>query len=305
MSLRLGVMCAVIDPSGNILLSRRSDLNTWTLPGGRLDAGERLEHAARREVEEETGVAARIERAMGLYYFAGWRRMNLLYTGSPFGGSIQDKTRETRANRYFSAGSLPQGVLGAKEALVETRPQLRIVSSTREELLRLRLRFGRRWLYSRLTGHPEPRFPRFNVRAVAVILENSARRVLTVPGAGFNPGDTAAGFRMLPRVVCAGEVAPWEQLAQSIRRWVASTLSLQWVGLWEDVSRGMVEFVFAATVPEIDLPNGAQWTITRNAALSDRDMAYVERVKPTYSRDPVWTIVVRDEPTDIITQEGR
>ena len=304
MSLRLGVMCAVLDSSENILLSRRGDLNTWNLPGGRLDPGERLEHAAQREVEEETGVIAEVERAVGLYYLAGWRRMNVLYSGSPVGGSLRDKTRETRANRYFTSGSLPQGVLGAKDALTETRSPLRVISSTREELMRLRLRFGCRWLFNRLSGHPEPKFPRINVRAVAVILENSAHRVLTLPGAGYSPADTAAGYRTLPRVVCEGEIAPWEQLTQSIRRWITSTLSLQWVGLWENADRGLFEFVFAATIPETELPNGAQWTTTRNAAFSDRDMAYIEHIKPSYPRDPVWTIVAHDEPTDIITQEG-
>src|SRR3954453_11680800 len=135
-------MCAVSDHGGNVLLSRRGDLNIWTLPGGRLDSGERLESAALREVEEETGVKAEIERAVGLYYLAGWRRMNVLYAASLSGGSLRDKTRETRANRYFSAGSLPQGVIGAKESLAETRMQPRVIASTREELLRLRLRFG-------------------------------------------------------------------------------------------------------------------------------------------------------------------
>ena len=117
-----------------MLLSRRGDLNTWTLPGGRLDSGERLEDAALREVEEETGVEARIERAVGLYYLAGWQRMNILYAASPTGGSLRDKTRETRANRYFSAGSLPQSVIGAKEALAETRPQPRVITSTRARI---------------------------------------------------------------------------------------------------------------------------------------------------------------------------
>jgi ADP-ribose pyrophosphatase YjhB (NUDIX family) len=293
-------MSAVIDHGGNVLLSRRGDLNTWTLPGGRLDVGERLEHTAQREVEEETGVEAQIERALGLYYFAGWRRMNVLYAGSPIGGSLRDKTRETRANRYFSPGSLPQGVLGAKEALAETRPQPRVITATREELLRMGLRFGLRWLVNRLSGHPEPKFPQFNVRAVAVILGDSTRRVLTLAGPGYNPADTAVGFRMLPRVVCDGEIPPWEQLAQLTERLSGSALHYQWVGLWEDADRGMFEFVFAATLHERELPNGVQWTTTRNAAFSDRDMAYVERVKVTYARDPIWSIVARDEPNDVI-----
>ena len=309
MSLRLGVMSAVMDRGGNVLLSRRGDLNTWTLPGGRLDPGERLEHAAQREIEEETGIEARIDQALGLYYLAGWQRMNVLYAASPTGGSLRDKTRETRANRYFSPGSLPQGVIGAKAALADTRPPPSVITSSRSALLRLRLRFGLRWLGNRLSGHPEPTFPQFNVRAVAVVLGDSTRRVLTLAGPGYNPHDTAAGFRMLPRVVCTGEVPPWEQLTHWLERLSGAPIDLQWVGLWEDVDRGMFEFVFAAALHERELPNGVQWTTTRNAAFSDRDMAYVERVKVTYADDPIWTIVARDQPTDMIlslhSREGK
>jgi ADP-ribose pyrophosphatase YjhB (NUDIX family) len=70
--LRLGVVCAVVDDEGRLLLSQRGDLGVWGLPGGRLDAGERLDAAAAREVLEETGVVVKVERAVGLYYLAGW-----------------------------------------------------------------------------------------------------------------------------------------------------------------------------------------------------------------------------------------
>ncbi len=304
MNLRLGVMCAVIDENGNILLSRRGDLNTWTLPGGRLDVGEHLEAAAMREVQEETGISVTIERAAGLYYLADWRRMNVLFVGRPQGGRLQDKTRETRANRYFTEGSLPQKVIGAKEALGSSRPQ-KIIVSTPAELRRLKLRFGWRWVYNRLSGHPEPKFPVFNMRAVAVLIDEVSRRVLTLPGPGYNAADSAIGFRMLPRVACDGEAAPWDQLALSIQQMIGVTPGFQWVGLWEDTERAMIEFVFAATLRERDLPGSFQWTTSRNAAFSDRDLAYVERVKPSFARDPIWSIVAREEPSDLIMQEAK
>ncbi len=294
-------MCAVIDDGGNLLLARRGDLGTWTLPGGRLDHGEHLQEAARREVREETGISARIERAVGLYYLAGWRRMNVLYAGFPVGGMLLDRTRETRSIRYFSDGSLPQGVLGAKDAQASIRPAPRIIATTRQQLWRLRLRFGWRWVVNRLSGHPEPKFPQFNVRAVAVILGESGKRVLTLPGPNYSPSDSVVGSRTLPRVLCDGDTPPWEQLAQHVNRAIAAPLAFQWVGLWEDAERGMYEFVFAATLPERGIPSAAQWTTVRNGAFSDRDVAYVERVKLSYARDPVWTILSQDDPYDIIT----
>jgi 8-oxo-dGTP pyrophosphatase MutT (NUDIX family) len=39
-----------------VLLVHRPKYDDWTLPKGKLDAGERYQDAARREVEEETGV---------------------------------------------------------------------------------------------------------------------------------------------------------------------------------------------------------------------------------------------------------
>src|SRR5579871_3854507 len=209
-------MGAVIDDNGNILLSRRGDLNIWTLPGGRLDVGENLDEAAAREVREETGINVRIDRAAGLYYLADWHRMNVLFAGRPQGGYLQDRTRETRDNRYFTEGSLPQKVIGAKEALGSSRPQ-KIIAATPAELRRLKLRFGWRWLYNRLSGHPEPKFPVFTIRAVAVLIDDVSRRVLTLPGPGYNAADSAIGYRMLPRVTCDGESAPWDQLALSVQ----------------------------------------------------------------------------------------
>ena len=299
MSVRLGVMCAVIDDSGSVLLSQRGDLNLWTLPGGRLDAAERLEDAATREVREETGIVAGIERAIGLFYYAGWRRVNVLYAGFPLGGELVEKTRETSASRYFPPESLPHSVIGARAALAATRHLPHVIASTRRKRLRLRLRFGRRWLVNWLSGHPEPKFPKFDVCAVAVILGDSSRRVLTLPGEQLS--EASGGLRMLPRVACDGSAAPWDQLAELVQRSVALKLKFQWVGLWEDVERGRFEFVFAATAPEGELPDGAQWTVARNAAFGDRDMVYVRYVKPSYARDPVWTLANRDDTIHMIT----
>lgn len=281
--LRLGVQCAVLDDDDRLLLSRRGDLNSWTLPGGRLDLNETLESAAAREVAEETGLIVQIERAVGLYYLAGWSRLNVLYAGWPLGGELRERTAETRANQYFAAGELPAmpWAVIAHDALAEMRPLPRILETAPAERRRVRARLRLRWLKNLLTGHPEPRFPAFIVSAVGLIWETEQLRLLTLPA--------AHGCR-LPRVICDGRRAPWRQLCQLVEPLISAEVVFHWVGLWHDVARGQIEFVFAATAEEGALPDAAEWSLARTAALDERDMAYVERVRSTYARDPVWTI---------------
>ncbi|MBO0847838.1 MAG: NUDIX hydrolase [Pseudonocardia sp.] len=70
----LTVDVVLFTPSGcgwRVLLIRRGHqpfVGCWALPGGYVDEGERIEHAARRELAEETGlVAPRSWRRVGIY----------------------------------------------------------------------------------------------------------------------------------------------------------------------------------------------------------------------------------------------
>jgi len=281
--LRLGVACAVIDDEGCLLLSQRGDLNVWNLPGGRLDSGEYLAEAAAREVREETGVIPHIERAVGMYYLAGWERLNIVYAGWPLGGELQPRTDETRANRYFSPDELPDMFWGiaAQDALAESRPEPHIIVSSSRERRRIKTQLRWRWIKNLLRGRPEPRFPRFQVSAVALVWDDSRLRVLTLPNAN---GHT------LPRVTCDGRFAPWVQLADEVRRLSGIDAAFQWVGLWQDSQRDHIELVFATTAEEIELSDDSEWTTVSTAAFDSRDMDYVERVKSISYRDPIWTI---------------
>ncbi|BCJ70143.1 NUDIX hydrolase [Polymorphospora rubra] len=61
-----GASAVVRDDRGRILLCRRSDDGTWGLPAGAIDPGEQPADAVLREIFEETGVVAEVERVGGV-----------------------------------------------------------------------------------------------------------------------------------------------------------------------------------------------------------------------------------------------
>lgn len=62
------VGAVVFDDAGRLLLIRRGNppaQGQWSLPGGRVEAGERIEEAVVRELGEETGLVGDVQRHVG------------------------------------------------------------------------------------------------------------------------------------------------------------------------------------------------------------------------------------------------
>jgi hypothetical protein len=176
-----------------------------------------------------------------------------------------------------------------KAALTAGRSQPEITALTPADFRRMRRTLSVRWVKNLLRGKPEPRYPQFHVRAVAMVRDPKFGRVLTIEG---------EYGRVLPRVKCSGLRAPWIELQDRVRQHCQVNPTFQWVGVWQDAPRNLLEFVFAAIVPEKFLPATAEWTNTQNAALGDRDLRYVEHVRPSFMDDPVWSLVYDDEIGD-------
>jgi 8-oxo-dGTP pyrophosphatase MutT (NUDIX family) len=85
----VGVCAVVTDAGGNVLLVRTPKVG-WELPGGRVERGEELLQALRREVREETGYTVReVGRLTGVYAHAGAATLLVVFRATVWGDSAE------------------------------------------------------------------------------------------------------------------------------------------------------------------------------------------------------------------------
>jgi 8-oxo-dGTP diphosphatase len=66
--LSVDVVIELLDAPGQVvLIERRHPPSGWALPGGFVDVGETVEHAAVREAQEETGLEVTLVALLGVY----------------------------------------------------------------------------------------------------------------------------------------------------------------------------------------------------------------------------------------------
>ena len=79
------VVAAIIERSGRILIAQRKNLGyhplKWEFPGGKVEPGEAPESAVIRELQEELGIAARVDRELMRYeyQYPGRSRILLIF----------------------------------------------------------------------------------------------------------------------------------------------------------------------------------------------------------------------------------
>jgi 8-oxo-dGTP diphosphatase len=109
-----GTSAVVRDDGGRILLLRRGDNGQWELPAGMIEPGEQPAEAILREIFEETGVVAEIERVGGVAthrtvyangdhceYLVVWFRCR------PVGGEARPDGDESVEVGWFAPDRLP------------------------------------------------------------------------------------------------------------------------------------------------------------------------------------------------------
>lgn len=102
------VVQAVVRSDAGVLLSLRSDLMGWELPGGSALPGESEERAIVREVSEETGLAVGVVRIVGEYRRTGFfAHRARVYEARVVGGVITPSV-EAPAVRWYPVDALPR-----------------------------------------------------------------------------------------------------------------------------------------------------------------------------------------------------
>jgi 8-oxo-dGTP pyrophosphatase MutT (NUDIX family) len=111
-----GVVAAVHDHEGRLLLTRRMDLGIWVLPGGRIELGETIAQAAVREVLEEAGVEIEVTGFAGVYTDPGHviaysdgvvlQEFSITLHARVIGGAALADGLETSEVRWFSPEEL-------------------------------------------------------------------------------------------------------------------------------------------------------------------------------------------------------
>ncbi len=118
----VGAAAVVFDADGNILLVRRAPGATraglWSIPAGFVDYGEEVRAAAKRELEEETGLIADVRDVVWVasnFHDPGKLTVGIWFAANVIGGTLQAGDDADDA-RFFPLDDLPPLAFETDEA---------------------------------------------------------------------------------------------------------------------------------------------------------------------------------------------
>lgn len=134
----------ILNGHGQLLICQRTALQPlplkWEFPGGKIEEGEEISHALRRELNEEVGIVATVgeEVATLVHHYQNGNSVELHFLAvREYVGEIENRIFESV--RWVEAGDLPNyDFLDADRALVrdlacgKLLPEIRISAPTRQ-----------------------------------------------------------------------------------------------------------------------------------------------------------------------------
>jgi 8-oxo-dGTP diphosphatase len=127
-SYTVGAACVIQRDDGAVLLVRLVYRQGWGLPGGLIKRHEDVADCARREVDEEVGLAVTLASEAAVVVDSRPQRVDVVFWARPAPGAdpnaVWPRSPEIREVRWFPAGELPAlqhetvGALGALAASV-------------------------------------------------------------------------------------------------------------------------------------------------------------------------------------------
>lgn len=130
----LAAFALIFDEAGRVLLCHRTDADLWNLPGGGVEEGESPWDAVVREVLEETGLEARVDRLEGVYSKPLQGQVIFSFRCSVVSGELTP-TAESDRCEYFAPDELPPYTVPKQVERIldalsdQARPILRIQTS--------------------------------------------------------------------------------------------------------------------------------------------------------------------------------
>ncbi|TCZ79317.1 NUDIX hydrolase [Paenibacillus albiflavus] len=92
---------AIVINGKNELLLIKGPRRGWEMPGGQVEVGESLTHAAIRETKEESGIDIEIIKFCGIFQNVGNSICNTLFLAKPIGGEL------IRSSESLESGFFP------------------------------------------------------------------------------------------------------------------------------------------------------------------------------------------------------
>lgn len=115
-----GASIIVEDSCGRILMQQRSDDGNWSYPGGRVEVGETVEAAARREVWEESGLRVGEMELLGVFSGEELRHVypdgnevwgiDIVYVSHDYTGKLRAADGEASRVGFYPIDALPQPI---------------------------------------------------------------------------------------------------------------------------------------------------------------------------------------------------